>query len=54
MSQVIHVQAAGGTNFYEQVATFAYGSYVHHGFGAVIITQGEFRTHGDGPGSRPV
>ena len=29
------------------MATFAYGAYLEHGFGAVIFTQGKFRTHGD-------
>ena len=43
-----HIKASGGTDLYRQIATFAYGAYFQHGFGAVIITQGEFRTHGDG------
>jgi hypothetical protein len=48
MSHVIHIQATGGTDFYRQVATFAYGSVLEHGRGAVVASQGEFRTHGDG------
>jgi len=41
MNPSIHIKAADGTDFYQQLATFAYASYVHHGFGAVVITQGE-------------
>ena len=44
----IHIQAADGTDFYRQVATFAYASSIRQGFGAVIVTEGEFRTYGDG------
>ena len=41
MTQTIHIKASGGVDFYQQIATFAYGSYVLHGSGAVIVT--EFR-----------
>ena len=48
MTQTIHINASDGTDFYQQIATFAYGSYVLHGSGAVIVTEGEFRVHGEG------
>ena len=48
MEPTIHINASGGTDFYQQIATFAYGSYVLHGSGAVIVTEGEFRVHGEG------
>jgi len=41
MEPTIHINASGGTDFYQQIATFAYGSYVLHGSGAVIVTEGE-------------
>ena len=40
----IHIQSTDGTDFYRQVATFAYASSIQYGFGAVIVTEGEFRT----------
>jgi hypothetical protein len=43
-----HIDATGGTDFYQQVAIFAYGSYIELGYGAVIVTEGEFRVHGGG------
>ena len=48
MTQTIHINASDGTDFYQKIATFAYGSYVLHGSGAVIVTEGEFRVHGEG------
>ena len=48
MNQTIHTRATDGTDFYQQIATFAYGSFVLHGYGAVIVTEAEFRVHGDG------
>ena len=48
MDQTIHIKASDGTDFYQQIATFAYGSCVLHGSGAVIVTEGEFRVHGEG------
>ena len=33
MDQTIHINASDGTDFYQQIATFAYGSYVLHGSG---------------------
>ena len=42
MDRTIHIKASGGVDFYQQIATFAYGSYVLHGSGAVIVTEGEF------------
>ena len=50
MTQTIHINASDGTDFYQQIATFAYGSYALHGSGAVIVTEGEFRVHGEGRG----
>ena len=44
----IHIQSTDGTDFYRQVATFAYASSIQHGFGAVVVTEGEFGTYGDG------
>ena len=40
MTQTIHINASDGTDFYQQIATFAYGSYALHGSGAVIVTEG--------------
>ena len=48
MSSHLRVEAADGADFYRQIAVFAYGSYLEDGFGAVVISQGEFCTHGDG------
>ena len=47
MNPSIHIQAVNGTDFYQQVATFSYGSSVHHGIGAALITQSQFLAHGD-------
>ena len=48
MNVTIHIKASDDTEFYQQIAAFAYGSYAQHGFGAVVITQGEFLKNNGG------
>lgn len=48
MPTALHIQAPDGTDFYRQLVTFPYGCHLEHGFGAVVVTEGEFRTYGDG------
>ena len=33
MTATVHIQAANGTDFYRQIATFAYGCHLEHGYG---------------------
>jgi len=42
MEPTIHINASGGTDFYQQIAIFAYGSYVQYGFGATDLVGNHF------------
>jgi hypothetical protein len=48
VEQTIHIDARDGTDFYQQIAVLAYGSFLQHGFGVVVVAEGEFRVRGDG------
>jgi len=37
MEPTIHINASDGTDFYQQIATFAYGSYVPPGCGFTAL-----------------
>lgn len=42
------ITAKDGTDFYRQVASFAFENYTDHGLGAVIIRDGHFKPNPDG------
>jgi hypothetical protein len=44
----VRIHATGGTDFYRQVAIFAYGAWLRHGYGAVCVKQETFHARKNG------
>jgi hypothetical protein len=48
MTPQAQITSTGGTDFYRQVAVFAYASYINEGRGTVVIQKSAFITLHDG------